>query len=56
MKASLKYATSFWDESRDAWVSEKGKYKVIVSDSSAIGEGAVEETFEVEKTKWWNGL
>jgi beta-glucosidase len=56
LKASLKYATSFWDESRNAWVSEKGKYKVIVSDSSAIGEGAVEETFEVEKTKWWNGL
>jgi len=56
LKAALKYATSFWDESRNAWVSEKGKYKVIVADSSAVGDCAVEETFEVKKTQWWNGL
>ncbi|KAH0414603.1 glycoside hydrolase family 3 protein, partial [Aureobasidium melanogenum] len=56
LKVALKYATSFWDESRNAWLSEKGKYKAIVSESSAASESAVEDTFEVEKTKWWNGL
>ncbi|KAH0194528.1 glycoside hydrolase family 3 protein, partial [Aureobasidium melanogenum] len=40
LKVALKYATSFWDESRNAWLSEKGKYKAIVSDSSAASKSA----------------
>ncbi len=50
-----KYATSFWDEIRDAWVSEKDIYEVIVGDSSEE-VGAVKASFEVAKTSWWNGL
>jgi beta-glucosidase len=50
-----KYATSFWDEIRNAWVSEKDAYEVIVGDSSEE-VGAVKASFEVAKTSWWNGL
>lgn len=50
-----KYATSFWDEIRNAWVSEKDTYEVIVGDSSEE-VGAVKASFEVAKTSWWNGL
>lgn len=51
----IKYATSFWDEIRDAWVMEKGTYQVIVGNSSSE-EGALKETFEVKTTSWWNGI
>lgn len=51
----VKYAASFWDEVRDAWVVEKDTYEVVVGNSSA-GEGALKGTFEVETTSWWNGL
>jgi len=54
VKMSKKYATSFWDEGRDAWVSEKGKYTVLVGDSSA--DTPLKEGFEVKKTMWWRGL
>jgi len=50
-----KYATSFWDEIRAAWVSEKDTYEVIVGGSSEEA-GSVRGSFEVEKTTWWNGL
>jgi beta-glucosidase len=50
-----KYATSFWDEIRNAWVSEKDTYEVIVGGNSEE-IGAVKGSFEVEKTTWWNGL
>ena len=49
-----KYATSFWDEQRNAWVVEKGKYKVLVGNSSDTN--FQEKEFEVEETRWWNGL
>lgn len=51
----VKYATSFWDEVRDAWVVEKDTYEVVAGNSSA-GEGALKGTFEVEATSWWNGI
>jgi len=35
-----KYATSFWDEGRDMWISKEDTYTVVVSDSSAINEGS----------------
>jgi beta-glucosidase len=50
-----KYATSFWDEIRNAWVSEKDTYNVVVGGSSEE-VGAVKGSFEVKKTTWWNGL
>ena len=50
-----KYATSFWDEIREAWISEKDEYEAVVGGSSEEG-GAVRGGFEVEKTSWWNGL
>lgn len=49
-----KYAISFWDEGRDAWIVEKGDYGVLVgtsSQSSFLGE-----RFEEDKTWWWTGL
>ncbi|KAK5054714.1 hypothetical protein LTR84_001606 [Exophiala bonariae] len=47
-------ATSFWDEARNSWCSEKGTYKVLVGSSS---QGPFLETeLEVSKTQWWNGL
>ena len=49
-----KYACSFWDEGRDMWILEKGKYKVIVGMSSQAG--FLQGEFEVEKTGWWSGL
>jgi beta-glucosidase len=50
-----KYATSFWDEIRNAWVSERDTYEVIAGGSSDE-VGSVRGSFEVEKTSWWNGL
>lgn len=50
-----KYAASFWDEVRNAWIVEKDEYEVIIGNSSAV-KGALRGTFEVEETSWWNGL
>ncbi|KAJ6099787.1 hypothetical protein N7467_001322 [Penicillium canescens] len=50
----LALATSFWDESHSAWLSEAGKYTVIV-----VGTGdqnSLSGTFEVTRTRKWNGL
>ena len=54
VKMSKKYAASFWDETRDAWVMEKDQYEVLVGDSSA--STPLKGEFVVEKTSWWNGL
>lgn len=52
-----KYASSFWDERRAAWIMEKGEYRVIVADSSSITKSnSLEKSYEIEKTVWWNGL
>lgn len=51
---SKKYAASFWDEDRDAWIMEEGKYDVLVGDSSA--NTPLKGSFQVKKTSWWNGL
>ncbi|KAK8217622.1 beta-glucosidase [Zalaria obscura] len=53
---TLKYAASWFDEHMDKWIMEKGKYKVLVGDSSDLTEGAVQGEFEIEKTTWWTGL
>ncbi|OBT85273.1 hypothetical protein VE02_06505 [Pseudogymnoascus sp. 03VT05] len=49
-----KYATSYWDEERDTWVSEKDTYDVLVGTTSA--ETPLKASFEIEESKWWLGL
>ncbi|KAH8815580.1 glycoside hydrolase family 3 protein [Xylogone sp. PMI_703] len=56
VEIDLKYAVSFWDEVRNAWIMEKDEYEVLVGDSSALGEDALRGKLEVQKTTWWNGL
>lgn len=52
-----KYAASFWDEAREAWIVEKGAYKVFVSRSSRLEKNQyLESVFKIEKTSWWTGL
>ncbi|TEB18147.1 hypothetical protein FA13DRAFT_1746415 [Coprinellus micaceus] len=49
-----KYAVSYWGETLDTWVVERGSYGVSVGFASdAI---ALRGTFEVEKGFEWNGL
>ncbi|KAL4870579.1 hypothetical protein BDV12DRAFT_165846 [Aspergillus spectabilis] len=48
-----KLATSWWDEKREAWASEKGVYEVHIT---GTGEGVLKTSFEVENTRFWNGL
>lgn len=55
MSIPVKYAASFWDEVRDAWVAEKDTYEVLVGNTSAGGR-ALKGSFHVVKTSWWNGL
>ncbi|KAK4552012.1 beta-glucosidase [Recurvomyces mirabilis] len=55
VEIALKYATSYWDEIREAWILEAGKYDVEVVDGSAQQE-PLRQTIEVEKTSWWNAL
>ncbi|OCK81111.1 glycoside hydrolase family 3 protein [Lepidopterella palustris CBS 459.81] len=54
VKMSLKYATSWWDEEMDMWITEKDTYRVLVGDSSA--NTPLEGSFEVDKTSWWLGV
>ncbi|KAK5133616.1 hypothetical protein LTR08_007564 [Meristemomyces frigidus] len=51
----LKYAASYWDEIRCAWVMEAGAYDVEVVDGSGR-QDALRETVAVEQTAWWTGL
>jgi beta-glucosidase len=51
----LKYAASYWDEVREAWIVEKDTYEVLVGNTSS-GDGILKGAFQVEKTTWWNGL
>jgi beta-glucosidase len=51
----LKYAASYWDEVREAWIVEKDTYEVLVGNTSS-GDGILKGAFQVEKTTWWTGL
>ncbi|KAL1892363.1 hypothetical protein Sste5346_007101 [Sporothrix stenoceras] len=51
---SLALATSFWDENRDAWLSEEGEYTVHVVGTGS--DNTVSQTFVVDKSRWWTGL
>lgn len=48
------YATSFWDEGRDKWVTEKDTYDVLVGNSSS--HTPLVASFDTEDTVWWSGL
>jgi beta-glucosidase len=51
---SMGLATSFWDEARSAWCSEKGTYTFEV-----VGTGednVLTSPFKVRTSRWWNGL
>uniref|UniRef100_A0A060TB43 beta-glucosidase n=1 Tax=Blastobotrys adeninivorans TaxID=409370 RepID=A0A060TB43_BLAAD len=50
----LKYATSYWDESRDSWISEKATYDVFVASSS--DNVLSDASFTTSETNWWNGV
>ncbi|KKY28298.1 putative beta-glucosidase [Phaeomoniella chlamydospora] len=50
-----RYATSYWDERRNAWCEEKGTYRIVVADSSQ-SDRELEAEFEVWESSWWNGL
>lgn len=49
-----KYAASWWDELRAAWVMEEGAYEVHVGNSSA--STPLKGEFEVAATSYWRGL
>lgn len=51
---SVKEATSFWNEYKDKWESQKGKYNVLAGNSS--DSILVEGDFTVEKGQFWVGL
>ncbi|OGE57568.1 hypothetical protein PENARI_c002G06678 [Penicillium arizonense] len=48
-----KLATSWWDEERDQWISEKGTYGVLVT---GTGPEELRGEFDVGKTRFWLGL
>ncbi|KAJ5954894.1 hypothetical protein N7501_009173 [Penicillium viridicatum] len=48
-----KLATSWWDEEREQWISEKGTYQVLVT---GTGAEELQGEFEVGKTRFWLGL
>ncbi|KAK4610457.1 putative beta-glucosidase I [Fulvia fulva] len=54
VKLLRKYATSFYHEGKDAWLSEKGKYTVLVGNSSA--NTSLSGELEVVKELVWKGL
>jgi beta-glucosidase len=49
-----RFATSFWDESRNRWMMEKGLYQLQVGSSS--DRILLTTEFSVENTCYWGGL
>ena len=57
VEIETKYAVSYWDEERDRWCAEQGRYRVLVGNSSDLrGKTPCEGEFEVAETYWWTGL
>jgi beta-glucosidase len=52
---SLKYATSFWDEHKNAWAMERGSFEALVGKSSDDPD-MLRSSFILSKTRFWNGL
>lgn len=55
VEVPLKYAASYWDEIRDSWIMEAGKFDIDVTDGTGM-QKPMSETIEVRKTVWWKGL
>lgn len=53
IQIATRYATSFWNETRNMWISEKDMYEVIVSNGTDL---RLKGDFEVHKPTWWKGL
>jgi beta-glucosidase len=51
-----KYMAAYWDEERDQWCVEAGRYDVLVDNSSAVTEKTLRASFEVAETYWWSGI
>lgn len=54
MAFSVREATSYWNEYKDKWCSEKGEYVVHVGTSSA--STPLTASFETKTTEYWLGL
>ena len=54
ISVSTKHATSYWDETRSTWISEKDTYTVFVGTSSA--NLVANSTFDTAATERWTGL
>ncbi|KIW45752.1 uncharacterized protein PV06_04110 [Exophiala oligosperma] len=52
---SFKYATSFWDEQKNAWAMEKDTFDVLIG-SSSYDKESLSTSFEVSENKWWSGI
>ncbi|KAF3388795.1 putative beta-glucosidase I [Penicillium rolfsii] len=52
---SLKYATSFWDESEKSWLMEQDTFDVLVGSSSA-DERMLSTPFDLSMSQLWKGL
>ncbi|KAJ5094622.1 hypothetical protein N7456_010483 [Penicillium angulare] len=48
-----KLATSWWDEQREQWISEKGRYEILIT---GTGSEELRGEFDVGKTRFWLGL
>ena len=55
VEVPLKYAASYWDEVRESWILEAGKYDIEVTDGTGNQQSLL-STIEVSTTLWWNGL
>ncbi|KAJ5683580.1 hypothetical protein N7462_006745 [Penicillium macrosclerotiorum] len=53
LNVEKKLATSWWDEQREKWISEKGRYTVLVT---GTGPEELRGEFDVDKTRFWLGL
>ncbi|KAJ5091004.1 hypothetical protein N7532_009688 [Penicillium argentinense] len=53
LSVEKKIATSWWDEQRGQWISEKGRYEVMVT---GTGPEQLRGEFNVCKTRFWLGL
>jgi beta-glucosidase len=53
LSVEKKLATSWWDEQREQWISEKGEYEVLIT---GTGDEELRGKFEVGKTRFWLGL
>ena len=54
MTFSVREATSYWNEYKNKWCSEKGDYEVLVGTSSA--DTPLKDKFTIESTEYWLGL